>query len=203
MRPVDSPSAKEADAAAPALVVFCGMTASGKSTLAAAWAAQAGAPHWNTDRVRKELVGLRATDRRPDAVGQGIYTASLSELTYRTMLERAREDLDRGESLVLLDGSYARRQDRDAVRALARQIGARCGIVFCTCSEEETRRRFDLRLRDAAAVSDGRWEIYQHQLRTFERPDPEVEPDCLLLDTTGKTVEEMLAWLKTQSWTRV
>ena len=47
------------------LAVFFGMTASGKSTLALAWAKRCQAPYYNTDRVRKELAGLQPTERRP------------------------------------------------------------------------------------------------------------------------------------------
>ena len=49
------------------VVVFFGMIASGKSTLGEAWAGRHRAPYHNTDRVRKELAGLRPTDRRPEA----------------------------------------------------------------------------------------------------------------------------------------
>ena len=38
------------------------MIATGKSTLAAKWAARQGAPYFNSDRVRKELAGLPAKE---------------------------------------------------------------------------------------------------------------------------------------------
>ena len=43
------------------LVVFFGMIASGKSTLGQAWSEHCHAPYYNTDRVRKKLLGLRPT----------------------------------------------------------------------------------------------------------------------------------------------
>ena len=176
------------------VVVFFGMTASGKSTLASAWAERVGAPYYNTDRVRKQLVGLQATDRRPDAVGQGIYAGEWSARTYAALLERAGADLAAGADTVVLDGSYARREDREGVRRMARAAGARCVLVWCVCSEKEVKRRLALRARDREAVSDGRWEIYLHQLQTFERPEPVQEPDCLRLDTE-REVGELLAEL--------
>ena len=45
------------------ILVFFGMTASGKSTLAQACADRYGAPYYNTDRIRKELAGLEARNR--------------------------------------------------------------------------------------------------------------------------------------------
>lgn len=170
------------------------MTASGKSTLGKAWADRCRAPYYNTDRVRKELAGLKAADKRPDRVGQGIYSAALTETTYRAMLDRALGDLAAGAPLVVLDGSYSRREDRDVVRAAAVKTGAKCFFVLCTCGEEEVRRRLALRAVDPEAVSDGRWEIYVHQQRTFEQP--EAESDCIRL-WTEQPVERLVAWLAT------
>jgi len=178
-------------------MVFFGMTASGKSTLGKAWANHCRATYYNTDRVRKELAGLQASAKRPDGVGQGIYTTAFTEQTYQAMLDHARRDFSQGRKLVVLDGSYGRRKDRDRVRSMAAAMGARCVFIFCTCPEEEVRRRLVLRSRDPEAVSDGRWEIYLHQQQMFELPDEELEDDCIRLNT-AQPVETLLQWLAAQ-----
>ena len=180
------------------IAVFFGMTASGKSTLGAAWADRCRAPYYNTDRVRKQLAGIQASAKRPDGVEQGLYTPAFTEATYRAMLDQARKDLLAGATMVVLDGSYSRRADRDQVRLVAAGMGARCVFFFCTCTEEETRRRLALRAQDPEAVSDGRWEIYLHQQQAFEPPDAKGENDCLRLNTQ-QPVEAMLQWLAAQS----
>lgn len=180
----------------PLLLVFLGMTASGKSTVAMAWADRCGARYYNTDRVRKELVGLQATDRRPEEIGRGIYSPALTARTYQTMLELARRDFAGGAPLVVLDGSYGQRADRDAVRHMVQGIGVRCRFFYCCCSEAETRRRLALRAADTGAVSDGRWEIYVHQQRSFALPEPGEEQDCVWLNTE-RTVPELLDELAT------
>ncbi|MDO5675284.1 MAG: AAA family ATPase [bacterium] len=153
------------------ILVFFGMTASGKSTLAQVCAERYGAPYYNTDRVRKELAGLPATAHRPDAVGRGIYSHELSAKTYAALLHRATEALcKKSRTLVLLDGSYASLAERERVRNLARQLGVGLHFIYCWCSEEETRRRLQVRALDPLAVSDGRWEIYVHQVASFSRP---------------------------------
>lgn len=187
---------RESAAAVKTLAVFMGMTASGKSTLAMAWAEQCQAPYYNTDRVRKELAGLHASDRRPDGVGQGIYSPALTMQTYQTMLDRAATDFACGARLVVLDGSYGTRADRDRVRAAATQYGAQSLFIFCVCSADEVKRRLAVRAQDEAAVSDGRWEIYLHQLQSFDTPEG-VEKDCVRLDTE-QSVETMLKWLAAQ-----
>lgn len=181
----------------PCIVVFFGMTASGKSMLGKAWAAHCRAPYYNTDQVRKELAGIPASDRRPDAVASGIYSAHLTEKTYQALLERAGEDCAGGKRFVVLDGSYSRGEHRERVRELAKQCGAQSVFVLCTCSEEMTRLRLALRAQDSEAVSDGRWEIYQYQQAVFERPDALLETDCLHLNTE-QPVAEMVTWLTAQ-----
>lgn len=176
------------------VIVFFGMVASGKSTLGEAWARQRQASYYNTDRVRKELAGLRPTDRRPEAADEGIYAACFTERTYRAMLERAAGDFSRGQTMVVLDGSYGRRTDREAVRRMAVVHGARCVFVLCTCAEDEARRRLAQRARDPQAVSDGRWEIYLRQRETFELPDASEPADWLGLDT-GQPIATLLTTL--------
>ncbi len=165
------------------LLVFMGLTAGGKSTLAQAFAAQTGGTHINTDTERKKLAGLQPTQKRPDGVEQGIYSPELTARTYKLLLDKAEKAFSGGAELVLLDGSYSRRVLRDEVRSRADQMGARLLFIYCFCSEEETRKRLDHRARDAEAVSDGRWEIYLYQQKKFEFP--EQEKDCLSFDTSG------------------
>lgn len=181
------------------VTVFFGMTASGKSTLGMAWADRCQATYYNTDRVRKELAGLQVSAKRPDEVGQGIYTAAFTEKTYLAMLDHVREDFARGRRQVVLDGSYGRREDRDRVRSVAEELGARCVFLFCTCPEDEVRRRLERRSRDPQAVSDGRWEIYLHQRQTFEMPDAVSENDCIWLNT-DQPIEAMLTWLSARPY---
>jgi predicted kinase len=176
------------------IVVFFGMTASGKSTLGKAWAQACRGTYHNTDRVRKELAGLQPTDRRPDQVAQGIYSTAFTEKTYQALLDYARKDFAQGSGMVVLDGSYSKRQDREQVRSLAREVGARCVLIFCTCSDDEVLLRLERRARDPEAISDGRWEIYQHQKATFELPDVCEESECIRLNTE-QLVEALLACL--------
>ncbi|XCN74231.1 MAG: AAA family ATPase [Candidatus Electrothrix aestuarii] len=155
----------------PTLYVFFGLIASGKSTLAELFAAQQGLPYYNTDRVRKELAGLAANERRPDGMGQGIYTPEFTEKTYQTMLDRANEDLQQGKTGVVLDGSYSKATDRHKVNELAQTLQVNALFFLCSCSEQETQRRLALRAQDPNAVSDGRWEIFVQQRAKFEQPD--------------------------------
>lgn len=173
------------------ILIFFGMTASGKSTLASEFAAKHQLPCYNTDAVRKTLVGLQSTDKRPDPVNQGIYSPALTAKTYLKMLSFAKSDLERGAVAVVLDGSYGRRADRDRAFLAAAEAGAEVFFVYCYCDAREVERRLSLREKDSAAVSDGRMEIYLHQLKTFELP-AELPRDCLMQLETGESITSLL-----------
>ena len=160
------------------LLVFFGLIASGKSTLAEMFAESENMEYLNTDRVRKELAGIEATRRRPEDLGRGIYSPAFTERTYAAMLARAADSLGQGRGVVL-DGSYSRRRDRSAVLACGRQEKAPVRFILCFCSDIEVKRRLAMRARDPLAVSDGRWEIYLRQKESFESPD-ELAPNQLL-----------------------
>ncbi|HIJ79035.1 MAG: AAA family ATPase [Desulfobulbaceae bacterium] len=154
----------------PEFFVFFGLIATGKSTVAQAWADQRGLTYYNSDVVRKELAGLAPSASRQEAVGQGIYSSDFSRKTYTALLERAESDLTAGRGVVL-DASYQGKEERQRVRDLAARLGVNLCFVLCSCPELEMKRRMEQRALDPNAVSDGRWEIYLKQKERFEVPD--------------------------------
>jgi predicted kinase len=150
------------------LVVFFGMIATGKSYLASAWAGQFGLPYYNSDRVRKELAGVRPETDQQVKVDKGIYTPEFSRLTYDALLDNAavhyKED---PASCVVLDGSYQSFAERDLLR---KRFESRVRVVFvhCICDEQVVKERLAIRANDPDAVSDGNWEIYQTQKKRFQ-----------------------------------
>jgi len=175
----------------PSLFAFFGLIASGKSTLAQAFAEKNGMGYHNSDVVRKELAGLKAKDGREAGFAQGIYSREFTEKTYSALLERAENDLRSGVSTVL-DASYQDRHERERVRKLAEKLAVPLYFVLCICPEEEMKRRMEIRARDPKAVSDGRWEIYLKQKERF-RPPEELPPGTLLtMETLGPVPELVL-----------
>lgn len=165
------------------IYIFFGLIASGKSTLAELFAATHHLSYYNTDRVRKELAGLAATEHRLDELGQGIYTPEFTEKTYKEMLERAKRDLQQGAEGIVLDGSYSRLADRKKALVLADALDVDLLFILCTCSDQEVKRRLDLRAKDPNAVSDGRWDIFVKQKVHFEFPDELGSDQFMRLDT--------------------
>lgn len=179
------------------IYVFFGMIASGKSTLAAGWARAGGLPYHNSDVVRKELAGVSGQSRQRTAYEAGIYSRDFSRKTYDALLAAAAHDLRQGRCPVL-DASYAKADERRRLMDLAEGEKARIVFILCRCSEQEIRRRLQLRANDPVAVSDADWEIYLRQMESFEYP-AELSADLLLtIDTEAdpalllKRLEEKL-----------
>lgn len=153
------------------VVVFFGLTGSGKSYLASRWAARRNHSYFNSDEVRKELAGLQPDSRHHVPFNQGLYRPEMTRRTYLEMIDRAAASVDDQEvSGVVLDGCFGQDEQRRAV--IDRFAGrGRIFFVLCFCSERVSGERFRLRAEDRGAVSDGRWEIYNGQKKTFSSPD--------------------------------
>ena len=167
-----------------AIYVFFGLIATGKSTLAKAWAEKNGLPYYNSDLVRKELAGLPPTARRQEGLEQGIYSPAFSRRTYGALLEKASREIVEGRGVVL-DASYRQREERQHVRMLARRHAYPVYFILCTSPESVLRERLAQRARDPAAVSDGRWEIYLTQREKFEPPTELEEGELIPIETVG------------------
>ncbi len=163
------------------LIITCGLTATGKSALARHLAGLTGIDVISSDVVRKRLAGLAPTERRFEPFGRGIYSKELSDRTYATLLEEARERLRRGQS-VILDASYLRRGYRRAAARLAAEEGAQFACLQLLASDEAVRRRLARRLREGGDPSDARWEIYAGQKRRFQRPSEVTAERLIVVD---------------------
>jgi uncharacterized protein len=177
------------------LLVFFGMIATGKSSLASAFARKWGCAYYNSDIVRKELAGLAPDSRQRNSVDTGIYSSEFSRRTYDELLSKARHDFEqKGRKCVVLDGSYQSRSERQLLcRAVDKQY--RLLFVFCQCPEVIMKKRMERRLKNPWAISDGRWEIYLQQKKRFEMP-AELSPEQLLKLDTDKPLPLLLCLLE-------
>lgn len=175
------------------IYVFFGLIATGKSTLAQAWAERHGMAYANSDVVRKELAGLAPTASQKEGVDQGIYTREFSRKTYDALLAHAEAAIRQGRG-VILDASYQSREERGKVVALAQQLAVAVRFVLCDCRDDVKKTRLALRAQDPDAVSDGRWEIYLQQKARFEAPTELAAEQLVNLDT-DLPIESALAQL--------
>lgn len=127
-------------------VVVCGLAASGKSTLAGALAERAGATLLSSDVVRKELLGLAATERAPASA----YAPAMNQRTYGTLGRRARERTD-GGGHVVVDATFRFGADR---QAFIEALGAVALWIECRAPAAVRARRAAARRERRDSVSD-------------------------------------------------
>ncbi len=179
----------------PKLYVFMGLSGTGKSTVASAFAKMEGLDAYNSDFVRKEFIaGIPATESRIEPFGQGIYSSRLTEKTYRALSRLAGRRLIVGDSVVL-DATYIDVEKRRQLKDVARASGADLLFILCTCSEDVVQKRLEERSRKEGQISDGRIEIYKKQKEIFEKPRQEEADLVIELDTQGP-IEEIISQLK-------
>jgi len=169
-------AASAAEGERPLWILFCGLPGSGKSTVARTLSSASGGawPVLSSDRVRKELAGVRATDRLPAS----FYSKEFSRLTYDALLDRALAASAVGRVL-LLDANFRSRDERRRFCEAAHGAGARCGILHLFLGEDLALAR----LRDRSAAGDGESDadarVFEALRRSFEAPE-EGESDRLI-----------------------
>jgi aminoglycoside phosphotransferase family enzyme/predicted kinase len=194
----------------PLLVLIGGLMGTGKSTLAVALQQELGWALCSSDATRKRLAQLAPA--LPQAAGfeQGLYSPDWTARTYQALLEEAEAALVNGRS-VLLDASFVRSADRQAVMRLAAAQGARAVFIECVCPPEVALQRLGHRWTarvageqesvEASQASDGRPELYARQRETWEAFSAAQESGLthLQVETSGppsSSVEQVLHALR-------
>ena len=153
--------------AGPAVVVMCGLPATGKSTVAGTLAGRIGAAYVSSDIVRKQLARIDPRERAGEAFRAGLYAPEMTERTYDELRRRAREHLDAGRAVVI-DAMHGRASERAAARALAAERGFPCLIVELRLDEAQARARIAGREDDPLRTSDATEDVYASQRDRFE-----------------------------------
>ena len=168
--------------AEPALVVMCGLPATGKSTVAGTLAGRIGAAYVSSDIVRKQLAGIDPRERAGNAFRAGLYAPEMTERTYAELRRRVAEHLDAGRAVVV-DAMHGQASERDAARALAAEHGAPCLVVELRLDEAAARARIAGREDDPLRTSDATGDVYTSQRDRFE-PVGEGEGASVVLDAS-------------------
>jgi len=170
----------------PTVVMIGGLMGTGKSTLALALQHKLGWMLISSDSVRKRLVQLDPAQPQADAFEQGVYSRERTAQTYQEVCRQASRPLSDGRS-VILDASFIRRGDRQAVTEVVLAHWAHVVFVECVCPQEIVMKRlahrWKARLEGSSTVSevasrasDGRPDLYDAQRAMWDAFDAEKEP---------------------------
>jgi len=175
--------------AAPAVIVVCGASGTGKSSIARLLHARLGFAVMNSDCVRKRLAGIPAQQRVRAGYAEGIYSDEFTRRTYSTMLSEAQKTMRAGRG-VILDATFKDPRDRRRVLDLAKRRGLPVLFVECVASESEIVRRLQRRRLRADEVSDATAQVYLRQRREYV-PLREVERENYLRINTTEEPERI------------
>jgi aminoglycoside phosphotransferase family enzyme/predicted kinase len=144
------------------VIAVGGVIGAGKSTLADALGRALDLPVIDSDRTRKALAGVPATQPAP----AGAYTPAFTDRTYDEVFRRAEVVLDSGRG-VILDATFRDRPLRLRARELARRHRRPFRFVEAICDDTTLRAR--LRARAAGvSVSDATEALLDRVRREFE-----------------------------------
>jgi len=174
----------------PALIVVFGLIGTGKSTLAHALSEELSCGIVSSDEVRKEIIGLKPTERRYEEFDKGIYSRDITNITYREVLNRGRRAIELGE-IVILDASFSKREFRELVLHEAEALGVLFYFIQTKAGEENIKKRLIEREKGGKYISDGRWEIFERFKDEFEETN-ELPRDKHLIVSTDKAREDTL-----------
>ncbi|HRP29087.1 MAG TPA: AAA family ATPase [Burkholderiaceae bacterium] len=170
----------------PRLVLACGVSGSGKSTVARLLAQHAQAVRVRSDVERKRLFALAPEARPAPEALAGLYGPEATQRTYARLGALARGLLAAGISTVV-DAAALRRNERDALRALAASADARFVLLECSAPEPVLRARITRRLREEKDASDADLAVLDLQLRVREPVAP--DEGALAFDTDTSLAE--------------
>ncbi len=172
-----------ARAASPALIVVCGLSGSGKSTVARMLQHRKGFKAINSDRVRKRLASVPPQEHVRTDYGANIYSDRFTKITYDAMLAEADNLLGDGRGAIL-DATFKASADRQLALALAARRQVPVLFVECVVDPDEAIRRLNERASSKSEVTDATPKIYKKQRAEFE-PIRELPPrNYLRIDTT-------------------
>ena len=169
------------------LWIVCGLSGTGKSTIAKELAKRLRVRCHRSDVMRKKLFDLDPQQSVVSAYGESIYTPAATDKTYAQLISEARKDLSRGKS-VILDATFSKKGYRDGARKLSREMDTHMLFLECHCPYSLLRQRLRAR-EEKKSTSDARLKHLEFQRRAFE-PLGELPGNIHLRINTDQPLEQ-------------
>lgn len=168
--------------AAPALILTCGLSGSGKTSAAQLALESVGAVRLRSDVERKRLHGLGAGARTGSPPNAGLYTPQSTRATYERMADLARAMLPAGFP-VIADATFLHRAERRIFRDVARAAGAQFLILACEAPPAVLEQRIVARARNGADPSEATREVLKMQIAGRDPLDADERAAAIFCDT--------------------
>lgn len=161
-----------------------GLPASGKTTLARAWARKHHFSYFNFDVVRKQLAA------KPASRGADIESAQMTRRTYAALLTYAEQEIISGRTVVV-DAFYGACDERGRLTQFSEKARVTPHFVLCYCSDNATRERLAERSSGGKREIEALWVRYKEQQENLESLD-DLEPTMVVSINTESSREQLL-----------
>jgi uncharacterized protein len=171
----------------PRVVVFAGLSGSGKSSISRVLARRWGLERISSDETRKRLVGIARNDAAPSHA----YEDYVSQAVYERLGREAGRELTGGRSLVV-DGTFRRASDAQVFIRAMRSAGGLGAPVTLACTAPAEVLRSRVRERAERGGSDAGPDVLEAQFA--EQPPSSVGiSGAITLDTGGSFTSSLTA----------
>jgi len=160
-------ASRYAEPARPALIITCGLSGCGKTTISQALLEGIGAVRIRSDVERKRMHGILPLERGNAGIAQGLYASAATDTTYDRLRNLARDVLDGGR-IAVVDATFLRRSQRESFRGLAAELEVPFVILSFEAKEATLRERVVRRQVEGGDPSDADVAVLAHQIATRE-----------------------------------
>ena len=170
----------------PFLVLLCGLTGSGKTTLAEQLSERLNLPVFSSDAIRKSVVARPGHENT--SMNVEIHHQSVTEKTYGKIVREAEKQILGGRGAIL-DATFAQRANREKVSRMAAKHNVPVFLIHCSATDAIIKERLARRVSAGLDLSDGQWEAYIAQKSACEPPSEIPLRNYLELDTVQPVAE--------------
>lgn len=159
-----------------------GLSGSGKTWLSDRLMTAMPAVRLRSDVERKRIHGQIIEAQSSDVPGEGLYSQSAAQRTYRELAELA-EQVCRAGWTVIVDAAFLRIWQRRMFEDLAARLAIPCVILDCQASDTVLKQRVEQRRVEANDISDADAAVLQYQLRTAQPLEAHEREDSISIET--------------------
>ena len=164
----------------PLLILTCGVSGSGKTTVSSDLAQSLRCIHIRSDIERKRLAGLKPLERSTQ--NKSLYTDDISHQTYHRLLDVARLCIEAGIS-VIVDATFLKADNRKLFMDLADTLNTPCRILRFSAPQKVLMERVQQRSLRGNDASEANTEVLASQLEKQEALTAEEKEITLEINT--------------------